>query len=230
MGHEPRAGQLHEDRRLRGRCHHPGERGRGRRTPSGGCSHNDVATHVGSDLIRGQILNGIFTTTLKFAANRTRPTGSAYSFPSGHASATFTSAACTPGAFRMESGRGRLWRGRLRRLVAAPRQPALAERRRLRQRARHHGRSHGDDGPSSSEGADRSRAHLEHDGYLGVLGAGATVRVRMVPGVPRFGVPRFEGSRGSAVRVRSTACGEPEPRNSGTLEPRHLGTPEPRQL
>jgi len=54
--------------------------------------HDDVATHVGSDLIRGQLLNGIFTESLKVAVNRTRPTGSAYSFPSGHTSASFTTA------------------------------------------------------------------------------------------------------------------------------------------
>jgi membrane-associated phospholipid phosphatase len=70
----------------------------------GRLSHNNVATHVGGDLIRGQILNGIFTTTIKFAANRTRPTGSAYSFPSGHASATFTSAAVLQAHFGWRVG------------------------------------------------------------------------------------------------------------------------------
>lgn len=48
--------------------------------------------HIGSDLIRAQMLNGVFTIGLKVAADRTRPDGGAYSFPSGHASATFASA------------------------------------------------------------------------------------------------------------------------------------------
>jgi membrane-associated phospholipid phosphatase len=48
--------------------------------------------HVGGDLIRAQMLNGVLTTGIKIAAGRTRPTGSARSFPSGHSSATFASA------------------------------------------------------------------------------------------------------------------------------------------
>ena len=55
-------------------------------------SRNDIVTHIGSDLIRGQLLNGIFTTTIKVAVDRTRPTGSNHSFPSGHSSASFTTA------------------------------------------------------------------------------------------------------------------------------------------
>jgi membrane-associated phospholipid phosphatase len=51
------------------------------------------ATHIGSDLIRAQILNGLITTGLKVTVNRTRPTGSDYSFPSGHSAATFATAA-----------------------------------------------------------------------------------------------------------------------------------------
>jgi hypothetical protein len=59
----------------------------------GKLTHDDVTIHVGSDLIRGQLLNGIFTESLKVGVNRTRPTGSARSFPSGHTSASFTTAA-----------------------------------------------------------------------------------------------------------------------------------------
>jgi membrane-associated phospholipid phosphatase len=51
------------------------------------------AAHIGSDLIRAQVLNGVFTTTLKLAAARDRPNGGDRSFPSGHSSATFASAA-----------------------------------------------------------------------------------------------------------------------------------------
>jgi len=56
-------------------------------------NRSPAATHVGSDLIRGQILNGIATRGLKVAVQRTRPNGGNYSFPSGHSSAMFMSAA-----------------------------------------------------------------------------------------------------------------------------------------
>jgi hypothetical protein len=48
---------------------------------------------LGSDLLRAQILNAAFTQGIKHAVNRPRPDGSNYSFPSGHASASFASAA-----------------------------------------------------------------------------------------------------------------------------------------
>lgn len=59
----------------------------------GRLSHKPRVTHTGSDLIRAQVLNAVLTTTLKVAVGRERPTGSSYSFPSGHTSATFASAA-----------------------------------------------------------------------------------------------------------------------------------------
>ena len=48
---------------------------------------------VGSDLFRAQIINAGITQGLKHIVNRERPDGSNYSFPSGHASASFASAA-----------------------------------------------------------------------------------------------------------------------------------------
>lgn len=59
----------------------------------GKLAHQDEATHIGSDLIRAQFLNGLFTEGLKYGVNRTRPTGSNHSFPSGHSSASFATAA-----------------------------------------------------------------------------------------------------------------------------------------
>jgi PAP2 superfamily len=53
---------------------------------------NAAATHIGGDLIRGQALNGLVTTVIKAAVNRTRPSGGHFSFPSGHTSASFTTA------------------------------------------------------------------------------------------------------------------------------------------
>lgn len=48
---------------------------------------------AGSDLIRAQVLNGVLTQGIKLIANRTRPDGGSNAFPSGHASATFATAA-----------------------------------------------------------------------------------------------------------------------------------------
>ncbi len=54
--------------------------------------HRTVA-HIGSDLIRAQALNAVITRGLKFAIGRRRPSGGPESLPSGHTSASFTSAA-----------------------------------------------------------------------------------------------------------------------------------------
>jgi membrane-associated phospholipid phosphatase len=46
-------------------------------------------SHLGFDLVRAQIVDEALVQGLKFSVRRTRPNGSKYSFPSGHASATF---------------------------------------------------------------------------------------------------------------------------------------------
>jgi membrane-associated phospholipid phosphatase len=67
---------------------------------AGRLSRHAELTHVGSDLIRAQVLNGVVTTTLKLAAGRRRPGGGArLSFPSGHTSAAFASAAVLDGHY-----------------------------------------------------------------------------------------------------------------------------------
>jgi hypothetical protein len=53
---------------------------------------NAKATHVGSDLIRAQFLNGLTTRALKIFVDRERPGGGGHSFPSGHSSAMFATA------------------------------------------------------------------------------------------------------------------------------------------
>lgn len=53
---------------------------------------NREVIHVGSDLIRAQLLNAVLTRGLKLAAGRDRPSGGGESLPSGHASATFATA------------------------------------------------------------------------------------------------------------------------------------------
>jgi membrane-associated phospholipid phosphatase len=59
----------------------------------GRASHSARVGALGADLVDAQIVNGILTQGLKYAVNRTRPNGSSRSFPSGHTSATFATAA-----------------------------------------------------------------------------------------------------------------------------------------
>ena len=65
----------------------------------GELTHHKAVAHIGSDLIRAQFLNAVFTEGLKLSFDRTRPTGSPYSFPSGHTSASFASAGVLAGHF-----------------------------------------------------------------------------------------------------------------------------------
>ncbi|MGE5244092.1 MAG: phosphatase PAP2 family protein [Betaproteobacteria bacterium] len=55
--------------------------------------HKPRVSHLGMDLLRGQIIAGGLTEGLKLATHRERPDGSNFrSFPSGHSSVTFASA------------------------------------------------------------------------------------------------------------------------------------------
>jgi membrane-associated phospholipid phosphatase len=55
--------------------------------------NNVRAAAVGSDLIRAQIITGGITLGVKVAVDRTRPNGNSFSFPSGHTSTSFATAA-----------------------------------------------------------------------------------------------------------------------------------------
>jgi membrane-associated phospholipid phosphatase len=59
----------------------------------GRAAHSARLGALGADLVDAQIVNGVLTQGIKRAANRTRPNGSRHSFPSGHTSATFATAA-----------------------------------------------------------------------------------------------------------------------------------------
>jgi membrane-associated phospholipid phosphatase len=59
----------------------------------GRASRSARVSALGADLVDAQIVNGVLTQGIKYAANRTRPNGSSHSFPSGHTSATFATAA-----------------------------------------------------------------------------------------------------------------------------------------
>jgi membrane-associated phospholipid phosphatase len=63
----------------------------------GRLTHHQATAHIGADLVRSQLLSGVFTHGLKLIVRRDRPQASSgssatFSFPSAHASATFTSA------------------------------------------------------------------------------------------------------------------------------------------
>lgn len=58
----------------------------------GRVTSNATITRVGADLVRAQIVTQTVTTMIKGAVGRTRPDGTQYSFPSGHASVTFATA------------------------------------------------------------------------------------------------------------------------------------------
>ena len=60
---------------------------------AGRATQNVKAEALGADLIRAHVLNGVVTTSLKYATQRQRPSGSNLSFPSGHTSSSFTTAA-----------------------------------------------------------------------------------------------------------------------------------------
>jgi len=65
---------------------------------------NAQVTHVGSDLVRAQLLNGLLTRGLKLAVDRDRPTGGGHAFPSGHTTATFASASVLHGHYGWKAG------------------------------------------------------------------------------------------------------------------------------
>jgi membrane-associated phospholipid phosphatase len=60
---------------------------------AGRARHSARVGTLGADLVDAQIVNGVLTQGLKAAVNRRRPSGSKHSFPSGHTSATFATAA-----------------------------------------------------------------------------------------------------------------------------------------
>ncbi|MGE3342415.1 MAG: phosphatase PAP2 family protein [Vicinamibacterales bacterium] len=63
-----------------------------------------LTTHVGSDLIRAQTLNMVTTRVLKIAVDRQRPSGGGHAFPSGHTSASFTTAGVLHRHFGWKAG------------------------------------------------------------------------------------------------------------------------------
>lgn len=56
-------------------------------------THTNTVSHLGFDLLRANLVTSALTYGIKYAAQRDRPTGECCSFPSGHASVTFATAA-----------------------------------------------------------------------------------------------------------------------------------------
>jgi membrane-associated phospholipid phosphatase len=54
---------------------------------------NQKAAQIGADLLRAQMINALLTSGVKVSVDRTRPDGGSLSFPSGHTSSTFATAA-----------------------------------------------------------------------------------------------------------------------------------------
>jgi membrane-associated phospholipid phosphatase len=63
-----------------------------------------MTIHIGSDLIRAQVLNAVLTRGIKLVANRDRPGGSSDSMPSGHTTATFATATVLQEHFGWKAG------------------------------------------------------------------------------------------------------------------------------
>jgi membrane-associated phospholipid phosphatase len=59
---------------------------------------------VGADLVSAQIVSQTLTQAIKFSVGRTRPDGTAYSFPSGHSATSFATAAVLQRHFGWKAG------------------------------------------------------------------------------------------------------------------------------
>jgi membrane-associated phospholipid phosphatase len=70
----------------------------------GRLAHNERVGGLGVDLLQAQLVSGIITQGVKLAADRTRPDGGKYSFPSGHTSSAFATAAVLQSHFGWKVG------------------------------------------------------------------------------------------------------------------------------
>ena len=71
---------------------------------TGQLSHRPTVAATGADLLDAQIINGIATQAIKYAAHRRRPDGGPHSFPSGHTSAAFATASVIQRRYGWKAG------------------------------------------------------------------------------------------------------------------------------
>jgi membrane-associated phospholipid phosphatase len=70
----------------------------------GKLTNNAKVTAVGGDLVRAQLVAQTISYGLKYSVQRTRPDGTSFSFPSGHAATTFASATVLQRHFGWKAG------------------------------------------------------------------------------------------------------------------------------
>lgn len=71
---------------------------------TGRLKHSEKIGGLGVDLLQAQIVSGVITDGLKLATDRTRPNGGSHSFPSGHTSTAFATAAVLQSHFGWKVG------------------------------------------------------------------------------------------------------------------------------
>lgn len=71
---------------------------------TGRLRHSEKIGGLGVDLLQAQIVSGVITDGLKLATDRTRPDGGSHSFPSGHTSTAFATAAVLQSHFGWKAG------------------------------------------------------------------------------------------------------------------------------
>ena len=71
---------------------------------AGVASSHPALAGLGADLLEAQAINGVLTSAVKYTVQRRRPNGGRYSFPSGHTSATFATAAVLENHYGLRAG------------------------------------------------------------------------------------------------------------------------------
>jgi len=71
---------------------------------TGAATSHRAFAGLGADLLEAQAVNGVLTSALKYTVQRRRPNGGRYSFPSGHTSATFATAAVLEHHYGLAAG------------------------------------------------------------------------------------------------------------------------------